>query len=67
MSVKKWRERNYLFALIGIPFVLLGSLAVKPEGIRSTADILAIYFGLTFCFVQIVIWLVAIIRWIRTS
>jgi hypothetical protein len=66
MPGKKWGERNYLFALIGSILAALGFFAVKPEGIRSTPDTVALYLGLACCFVQIVIWLVAIARWIRT-
>jgi hypothetical protein len=56
------RERNYLFALIGVTLVLLGFFAAKPEGVRSAPDTLALYAGLACCFVQMVIWLDALIR-----
>jgi hypothetical protein len=65
MQGKKWGERNYLFALLGSILVTLGLFAVKPEGIRSPPDTVALYLGLACLLVQVIIWLVAIARWIR--
>lgn len=58
------RERYFLFALIGAPLIGAGSFAVRQEGVRSTADTLALYAGLGLCLAQVMIWLRSLIRWI---
>ena len=55
-------ERNYLFALTGLILFVPAFFAIKPEGIRSATDTVALYLGLICCFVQIVIWIATIAR-----
>ena len=63
MLAKEWPARYFIFALIGVPLVLAGLLAPKPEGIRSTPNTLVLYVGLACCLVQIVIWLGSLVLW----
>jgi hypothetical protein len=59
------RERYFIFAIFGAILVALGLYAVRPDGVRSTVDTVVLYAGVAFLFIQIVIWIAAIARWIN--